>query len=350
MRVFKDVDIISALRKIVNNNNLHYKSDYEYDAETLGKAAEDSRFLWMSRTSGTWLFDERDVHIRNTYAYNTWQYYTDTEYYGVKAFAVCVNNNEYGKPIGDIYELNYNNHLEAVARSSFNAETVDITFKPTHIAPAHTHSFDVAEYNDNFRSIINRYGEAESVRHNLSTEDEALLTEILDNFKTQYEEESVPAVISDYIREMVTERFHEYGYTQDDMVFTAPDDAATALKYRIPVHVLYPDNTAERIKHRKNIAEAAYEGRMFGMNSRDKRLLNFYKAGNKLTDLPFTRDELRTIFQMALNRGKRGITDEQQRKAIDNIIHVLDIVIFSYDCINEADFFLDQELDDGIEQ
>jgi hypothetical protein len=121
MRVFKEVPIISTLRKIVENNNLFYKTDYAYDAETLGNAAEGSRFLWMSRTSGTWLFDERDVHIRDTYAYNTWQYYSDVKYYGVKAFAVEINNNEYEKPIGDIYVLCAGNGQRAFPRIRLHA-------------------------------------------------------------------------------------------------------------------------------------------------------------------------------------------------------------------------------------
>ena len=66
MRKFEGVDIISALRKIVNNNNLHYKTDFEYDADTLKNAAAGDRFLWLSRYSGTELCNEHDTHIRNT--------------------------------------------------------------------------------------------------------------------------------------------------------------------------------------------------------------------------------------------------------------------------------------------
>lgn len=185
MQKFEDVDIISTLRKIVNNNNLYFKSDFEYDADTFKNAAEGSRFLWMSRNSGTWLINERDAHIRNTEGYNTWQYYSDIQYYGVKAFAVEVKDNEGGRPVGDIYELHYNKHREAIRRSSFNVKTVDVTFKPTRWESGATRTIDVVEYNDNWRAIIGRYGEAESVRHNLSIEDEALLGEILDNFKMQ---------------------------------------------------------------------------------------------------------------------------------------------------------------------
>lgn len=348
MRKFKDVDIISALRKIVDNNNLFYKTDFEYDVETLKTAAEGSHFYWMSRNSGTYLISERDAHIRNTYDYNTWQYYSDTKYYGVKAFAVEVTGNDGGKPTGDIYELNYKKHIEEVRRNSFNTRTVDVTFKPTRFERETTRTIDVVEYNDNFRAIINRYGEVKSVRHNLSREDEALLVEILGNFKMQREEEAIPANISAYAVEMVKERFHDYGYTRGDMMFTAPEDAFAALRHKIPVYILLPDNTTFEATSKKELDDAVYAGQLFGMGYRDKRLLDFYKTGNTLDDLPFNRDELKAIFFMALEKGKECIADEKERNAIDNIINVLDTALFSNDSRDAVE--LDYEHDEGMEQ
>ncbi len=119
MRVFQEADIIPALRRIVENNNLFYPTDFNYDAEELKDAAEGGRYLWLSHKSGTMLYKERDAHITNHEAYYSWQYYSDTQYYGVKAFAVEVTENEGGRPFGNIYELNYNQDREAISRSSF---------------------------------------------------------------------------------------------------------------------------------------------------------------------------------------------------------------------------------------
>jgi hypothetical protein len=348
MRKFEDVDVISTLRKIVDNNTLFYQTDFKYDAETLKEAAEGSHFYWMSRTSGTWLINDRDAHIRNTYDYNTWQYYSDTKYYGVKAFAVAVKENINGQPYGDIYELHYNKHREEIRQNSFNARTVDVTFKPTRWQERTTREIDVAEYNDNWRAIVNRYGEAESVRHNLSKEDESRLAEVLRGMRARREEEAVPVSAGSYIKEMVKERFHEYGYTRDDMVFTTPEDADTALKHLIPVHILNPDNTAEQAKKPKEIADALYGGKMFGMNGRDKKLLNFFKAGNTLADLPFSHADLTTIFYMALDKGKESVEDNEQRKALDNVIHVLDTVLFADDGCEADEIALERDLDGGM--
>ena len=65
MRMFMNVDIISSLRMIMSNNTLFYQTDFEYDVEIFQRAAAGSYFLWMSRKSGTYLFNEYDTHIRD---------------------------------------------------------------------------------------------------------------------------------------------------------------------------------------------------------------------------------------------------------------------------------------------
>jgi len=353
MRRFEGVDIISTLRKIVNNNNLNYKTDFEYDVDILKTVAEGSRFLWFSRYSGTSLVDEHDAHIDDTDAHNTWRYYTDTKYYGVKAFALEVTGYENGKPIGDIYELHYNKHREAVRQSSFVAKDVSVTFKPPHWdknATSATRTFEKVEYNDNWRAICNRYGQPESVRHNLKQEDEAKLAEILDNFKTQYREETEPGNINDYVRDMVRERFHEYGYKKDDMAFTTPADAEGAIRYKIPLYVLYPDNRAWQIFNKDDVTKAIHAGHIFGMGVRDKQLLNFFAAGNTIDNSPLSRSELKTIFFMAIERGKESFENEDDKKAIDSLINVLETALFAIDTHNETTHEQEFEHDDGIEQ
>jgi hypothetical protein len=204
--------------------------------------------------------------------YNTWGYYADIKHDSVKAFAVEIIGSDGGAPVGDVYELNYSKHREAVQRSSFDAKTVDVTFIPTRCEDVTTRTFDVAEYSDHRRSITDRYGGVVSVRYNLSGEDEALLTEILDDFKAQYHEDTVPGDIDDYVREMVKERFHDYGYTKDDMAFTTPAGACAAIEHRIPVYILYPRNRVEQAGSREQISSAIQSGCILGMNQSDKRM------------------------------------------------------------------------------
>jgi hypothetical protein len=313
----------------MSNNTLFYQTDFEYDVETLQKAAVGSYFLWMSRSSGTHLFNEYDAHIKDTDAHTTWQYYTDSQRYGVKAFAVEVLDNENGRPIGNIYELHYNMHSEDVRLISFNAKSVAITFKPTHRKEKYTREFEPAEYINRWSGILDRYGEAESVRHILGAKDDKHLQAILADFRARRRAETLPATIEEYVKDMVKARFHGYGYTRDDMVFTTPEDASMALKHQIPVYILNPDNTAKKVQSENDIANATYDERIFGMGSQEKRLLNFFKAGNTFDDLPFSRSDLKTIFFMAMERGKETFEDEQQQKAIDSIIKVTEMILFA---------------------
>jgi hypothetical protein len=352
MQKFQSVSIIDTLRKIVDSNTLFYKKDFEYDAETLQTAAPGSHFLWQSRKSGTNLYHERDVHIQHNYAHNAWGYYSvDSQYYGIKAFAVEITHNHTGSlPIGNIYELHYGKHAHEVRQNSFKAKSVDVTFAPTKWESEATRTVDIAEYKDNWSAITAKYGEAKSIHHNLDKKDEARLAEILAAMRLEREQESTPASVYSYIKEMERKRFHEYGYKRDDMVFTTPEDAQIAVTHSIPVYVLYPDNTALQVDYSITVDDAVFEGRLFGMNEKDKRLLNFYKKGNTLADLPFTRNELKTILYMSFNKGKEHIDDEKEKQAIDGIIYILDNVLFyNDDSRDEKSREQDNDLDESEE-
>jgi hypothetical protein len=263
---------------------------------------------------------------------------------------VEIINAENGKPVGDIYELDFTKHREAVLNSSFAAQAVDVTFKPAHWergAKSTTRSFEVMEYNNNWGAIINRYGQVESVKHVINDEDDAQLTEILGGFKRQYHKETTPANINDFVRDMVKARFHEYGYTQDDMVFTTPDEAHAAAKYKIPVYVLHSNNTAVLALNTKEVDDAVYDGHIFGMDAQSKQALNFFMAGNTLVNLPFTRDELKTVFQMALDKGKENIADKEERENIDKLIRVLDATLFVISTHDEITHEQDQAHDES---
>jgi hypothetical protein len=53
---------------------------------------------------------------------------------------------------------------------------------------------------------------------------------------------------------------------------------------------------------------------------------------------------------MAIDKGKENIEDENDRKAVDGIIHVLDTVLFHVGDSNDAAHEQDHELDEGLEQ
>ena len=143
-------------------------------------AAEDSRgsrnFLWLSRGCGTWCFEERDVYIRNTHAFNTWDYYNHSSE-NVKAFAVEIEELQGKNIVGHVFELDYRAHIEDVRKNCFNAQSVETVFKHPDSSNGYIRRFDIDEYNNNWYSIGQRYGEIETLRYQVG--DEQRLQDVL---------------------------------------------------------------------------------------------------------------------------------------------------------------------------
>ena len=106
----------------------------------------------------------------------------------------------------------------------------------------------------------------------------------MDDFKVQYHEDTVPGDIDDYVREMVRKRFHDYGYTKDNMAFTTPAGACAVIEHRIPVYILYPGNRVEQAGNREQISSAIQSGHILGMDQSDKRLLDFLAADGYIAE------------------------------------------------------------------
>ena len=80
---FENVDVEQCLRSVMERNTKHYQSDFEFDVGSMERIAqtkhpERTPLYWMSRPSGTWCFRERDIFVRDSDAFHTWQFYKDT--------------------------------------------------------------------------------------------------------------------------------------------------------------------------------------------------------------------------------------------------------------------------------
>jgi hypothetical protein len=142
MRKFDNVDIVAALGAVVELNTANYKSDFKYDIEMFKEAArnpdgENNRFLWLSRPSGTYCHLERDVYVKDTAAFNYWNGCAtilgkDTPFdkvivnERVLSFAVNITGIENGKIKGDLYELNYPDHVRQLHRVALPLHTVTV--------------------------------------------------------------------------------------------------------------------------------------------------------------------------------------------------------------------------------
>ena len=133
MNKFENIDLIDSLRRIMETNTVHYQSDFKYDENNLRVAAisdnaEDKDLLFMSRRHGTYLFSEAEVFKKGTFAHETWKYYSDQPD-SIIAYAVTVKGMENGKAVGDLYELDYAEHVKHVENTAVDADTKTLHYE-----------------------------------------------------------------------------------------------------------------------------------------------------------------------------------------------------------------------------
>ena len=133
MNTFENVDLIDSLRRIMETNTVHYQSDFNFDEKKLRAAAisdnaEDKDLLFMSRRHGTYLFSEAEVFKKGSFAHETWEYYSDQSD-SIIAYAVKVKGMENGKVIGNLYELDYAEHVKHVENMAVDADTKTLHYE-----------------------------------------------------------------------------------------------------------------------------------------------------------------------------------------------------------------------------
>lgn len=157
MRKYEHVDIIASLGAVMEINTEHYKSDFQYDKEMFIKAAkqpdaENTRLLWLSRSSGTECFYERDVYLAESYAHHSWLYHTEGRD-GILPYAVEITGMEGGKVMGNLYELDAYQHSSHLKRDTLPAAFVTLKFED---GTGGCYSYE--DYDNRKYSLIDRHG------------------------------------------------------------------------------------------------------------------------------------------------------------------------------------------------
>ena len=176
MHKYMDVDITASLEAVMRQNTRHYQSDFEYDRATIQRAAEsldpeEKTLVWMSRESGTWCFKERDVLLQDSEAFSTWSTYENTSG-EIVASQVEVSGIQDGRVMGNLYEMDYREHLEYLTRSDLPANTLQVTFED-----GSQHRFDRDEYHGRRTIISQKYGDA--IGYRLEANDPAALETVM---------------------------------------------------------------------------------------------------------------------------------------------------------------------------
>lgn len=317
---FHNVDVLSTLQKIVDQNTDFYRTDFGYDREMLTKAAEsrngNHHFLWLSRRSGTACYPERDVYIRSTAPHNSWTYYGGSKSDHVKAFWIQVNSINEGKVMGDIAEMDYEKHLDHLCTEAFEPVEVAVSFKD----PFYSRTFPYKEYNENRDSIFNRYGAMTAMEYQV--ENPQKLDYAIMRGQNLIMEAAHSTDIDSYVKLMEHDRLYDFGYESDDLSYAGPLDAELAVKSGLDCYALSADGSKEAISSMKAVSDHIYHSGIFGMAPSEKEFLQYFKQESAPM---FTADEMREVYSLAVQAGMNGVADNMT--VLDRVIHKLECVM-----------------------
>lgn len=151
MQKYKNVSVEDFLEQVMKSNTKHHQEDFEVDKKMLRTAMvsdnpDDKYLVWLSRTNGTHCLRENEIFIKESPAYYTWQQWSEPKRdEKIIAFAIHITGSVDGKPIADVYELDYTAHAEMVRNSSLSSDVKVLHFEHGDIrlpssAPTHIHS------------------------------------------------------------------------------------------------------------------------------------------------------------------------------------------------------------------
>jgi hypothetical protein len=129
---YQNVDIIDRLKIICCESTEIYRDDFKFDmlrifseAEKAIEDGEPRHLLWMARKNGTLCLPEGNVYIEGTPEMKLWCGFQN-EPKGISTFAIVVMGVRDNTVIGNIYELDYAEHVKQVLKYQFKPCSMDI--------------------------------------------------------------------------------------------------------------------------------------------------------------------------------------------------------------------------------
>jgi hypothetical protein len=342
MRAFIDVDVLECLRRVTEENTVHYRTDFEYDIHRLKAAALDGYqrdFLWMSRESGTYLFNHKHVFVKGVSEYNTWLYNRNHPE-EIRAFFVHVDEIRDGKPRGYLAELDYTEHCRQVEQMAIPAAVVKIDF---HDGQRRT--FDYADYNKNWLSIFSKHGHSFRVEYDAPGLDD-LMYHIHYRLKTELEPDDFEA----YMKEIRLEPFERLGCRGNDFVRLGSFDARKCLEYGVPVYLFEQGAPAQPVRDFAEIDRFPYRHpQLLAIRNQEAPILSFLNPENKNKPQLFSYQELFTLQSCVAYAGKNFDATPGENETLRTLLGKLHLLT---DGIERRDFVVEQglELESAAEQ
>lgn len=160
MARYENIDLVDALRRIMDIHTENYKEDFELDAKLLhdfavSQSPEDKHLLWMSRPSGTYLLPEHEVYVEDSYENKVWEFYHEQTHDPILAYAVEITGAENGVVKGNLVELDYAAHVERMKSLTVSVEKVAVIFEDdaTYFLPYRSYQREARAMEDDHGSI-----------------------------------------------------------------------------------------------------------------------------------------------------------------------------------------------------
>ena len=335
MRAFIDVDVQECLRRVVEENTVHYRTDFEYDIRELKNAAYNGYhkdFLWMSRESGTHLLGDNHVFLKGVSEHNSWlNYRTHPE--EVKAFFVHVEGIRDGKPHGYLAEIDYLEHCRQVEQMAIPPSIVKVDF-----TDGQRRIFDYAYYNQNRQSIQDEFGRAFRMEYDAPGLDD-LMYHIRYRIKTDLE----PTDFEDYMREIRMEPFERLGCRGDNYVRLSGFDARKCLEYGVPVYLFEQDAPAQPVRDFAEIDRFPYRHPfLLAIRQEDAPVWNCLNPENRDKTPLFSYQELFNLQSCVTYAGKNLDATPGENETLGALLGKLHLLING---MERRDFAVEQGLD-----
>lgn len=171
-QVYRDVDILKSLGRIVDQHTKEFKEDFELDKKIILKMAQspdenDHHLIWMCRPLGTHCFAERDVFLENTFENRGLYAYHSEKPNKNLLYALHLKQNDGETVKGDIYTLDYAKEVERVSLLSCPVTQVTLFF-----ADGKDFTVPYESFHDAIHELIPKHGAVDSFRYRPESEAE----------------------------------------------------------------------------------------------------------------------------------------------------------------------------------
>lgn len=158
---FENVDITSALQRIMDQNTAFYQTDFRFDEDLIwtsvfSRNEKDRNLIWFCHPSGTYSFREWDTFLLDTWPNLTLRYFAEQESEGVMAYAVEITGAEGDSVFGNLYPLDFLEYWKEVQQNAVRPDFVEAAFPGSRVR-----SFPFEEYLRHFSQIAVQYGNVE---------------------------------------------------------------------------------------------------------------------------------------------------------------------------------------------